>query len=451
MDRGFPNRRLARIVATLTFASAVAACNALLDIPDAVLRGDAGDLDAAVDSTATQSDSGGNDRDALEAQPPGAAEGGGDAPTGCCDGGCPSLATDPENCGACGHSCQGGGCDAGQCGPVVLAGSPTEPRGLKSLYGLVLLGGQLVGTDWYQPMTLVYTTPLDASLPTGTPFYPFPLADGGTPIANGASDQLATDGQKAFFGIYRDDNGWDAGIYSLQLDGAVSKVATTSHMGSVTTDGTYLYWSDGANNLWMANKDGTNPQSIPLQSSYHTQIVAAGGYVFFTAANVLYRASPQSLGSTTAISGSTTVTSFTADGSFLYWVDLNAQRVYRAPLNGTAGVDMTPPGISLDAIMGVHARRRFVPLRVRPRRWRRSAGRLDLPHPEDGAGHLLRHDADEQRRVRRRHTRHHRALLHHLRQRRARLRGTVFGRVEAGEVAGQAGHLRVLKRVPASS
>ena len=348
MSRGLATRRVARIAVTFGFACAPAACNALLDVPDAILRA----ADAGVESSATQSDSGqvdgGNDRDALEAQPLDAAEAG-DALTGCCTGpGCPDLDTDPQNCGVCGHSCQGGSCDAGRCDPVVLAGSPTEYRRLKSLYGLVVLGDRLVGTDWYQPMTLVYTTPLDASLPTGTPLYPSLLADGGIPAADGASDQLATDGQRAFFGIYRDDNGWDAGIYSLELDGAVSKVASTAYLNSITTDDVHLYWADGQNDLWMANKDGTSPQSIPIPSSFRTQIVATGGYVFFTSENVLYRASPLSLGSTTVVSGTTTVSNFTADGSSLYWVDLNLQHVYRAPLDGSsAAVDMTPPGLSL--------------------------------------------------------------------------------------------------------
>jgi hypothetical protein len=39
----------------------------------------------------------------------------GDASDSCADG---SVAIDPENCGACGHSCLGGACDSGICQPV---------------------------------------------------------------------------------------------------------------------------------------------------------------------------------------------------------------------------------------------------------------------------------------------------------------------------------------------
>jgi hypothetical protein len=38
-----------------------------------------------------------------------------------CDG---SIASDPDNCGACGHGCLGGACVAGQCQPVLLATGP---------------------------------------------------------------------------------------------------------------------------------------------------------------------------------------------------------------------------------------------------------------------------------------------------------------------------------------
>jgi hypothetical protein len=41
-----------------------------------------------------------------------------------CDAGlCVDLQTDPANCGTLGHACQGGGCTAGKCQPVAVAGS----------------------------------------------------------------------------------------------------------------------------------------------------------------------------------------------------------------------------------------------------------------------------------------------------------------------------------------
>jgi hypothetical protein len=45
------------------------------------------------------------------------------------DSGCGDLATDPHNCGACGHDCLGGACVGGACSPVFLA-KITNPRHL---------------------------------------------------------------------------------------------------------------------------------------------------------------------------------------------------------------------------------------------------------------------------------------------------------------------------------
>ena len=38
-----------------------------------------------------------------------------------CSGECVVLSEDPAHCGACGHDCLGGACDAGTCAPVELA------------------------------------------------------------------------------------------------------------------------------------------------------------------------------------------------------------------------------------------------------------------------------------------------------------------------------------------
>lgn len=53
-----------------------------------------------------------------------------DAPVATSDATCSAdTQTDPRNCGACGHDCLGGGCEAGRCQPVVLA---TVPEGVIS-------------------------------------------------------------------------------------------------------------------------------------------------------------------------------------------------------------------------------------------------------------------------------------------------------------------------------
>jgi len=41
-----------------------------------------------------------------------------------CSGACVQTASDPLNCGSCGHSCQGGTCSGGVCQPLSLVSQP---------------------------------------------------------------------------------------------------------------------------------------------------------------------------------------------------------------------------------------------------------------------------------------------------------------------------------------
>jgi len=83
-----------------------------------------------------------------------------------CGSVCVDTATDTNNCGACGHSCQTGACIDGKCQPVVLAAGRDEPwgiavsndylywvdRGSGVIYRLTLADGSaspLSATDWH--------------------------------------------------------------------------------------------------------------------------------------------------------------------------------------------------------------------------------------------------------------------------------------------------------------
>jgi hypothetical protein len=74
---------------------------------DGTLIGDASPGDATVDAIVPE-----------EAAPPSDSA---SPPTDSSDACTPDASSDPNNCGACGHSCQGGACTAGVCGPVTLA------------------------------------------------------------------------------------------------------------------------------------------------------------------------------------------------------------------------------------------------------------------------------------------------------------------------------------------
>jgi hypothetical protein len=73
-------------------------------------------------------------------------DGGADAADACSTA---NTLEDPNNCGRCGHSCQGGGCDGGACESVVIANGVPYPAGI-AVYGNDLYWAQLAdSTDNY--------------------------------------------------------------------------------------------------------------------------------------------------------------------------------------------------------------------------------------------------------------------------------------------------------------
>lgn len=61
-----------------------------------------------------------------------------DAPAPCADAG---LASDPENCGACGHSCLGGACVEGKCTPTIIFQNDAKKYGTTGTLGPLVVDG----------------------------------------------------------------------------------------------------------------------------------------------------------------------------------------------------------------------------------------------------------------------------------------------------------------------
>jgi hypothetical protein len=101
---------------------------------------------------------------APEAPAPAPGEDGSASPSTLPEGGaCVDTRSDPESCGACGHSCLGGACHAGQCGAIELAsglGDSGGPNGTSASDGGVPTGPGSVIADathvyWVQPNALM--------------------------------------------------------------------------------------------------------------------------------------------------------------------------------------------------------------------------------------------------------------------------------------------------------
>ena len=123
------------------------------------------------------------------------------SPAGACD---VHTDTDPGNCGACGHSCLGGACNAGQCAPVALVSGQTGAAYLVTDAAHVYWTNQTAGTvmqanlDGSAMITLAtgQTTPFMIASNATTVFWTNTTtpagAVGSVPIGGGAVVYVAT-------------------------------------------------------------------------------------------------------------------------------------------------------------------------------------------------------------------------------------------------------------------
>ena len=191
-------------VVAFALSGAVVACTVLTDL--AKLGGDAG-------ADAAPNDAGG-DR----------------------DGGCGDLATDPRNCGSCGHDCQGGACIGGRCAAIVLVPSTGANKADQ---------GQLYWTTYDDGG--VHRAPLDGG---AIATYVANLKNPGC---------FALDSAKAVYVSQFKDGG------VVRANGNTIVPVIAGHDGpwGVALDGTHLYWTDyGAGAVWRSDLDGGSAMSI---------------------------------------------------------------------------------------------------------------------------------------------------------------------------------------------
>ncbi len=141
-----------------------------------------------------------------------------------CSNTCVKLASDPKNCGACGHDCLGGACKASVCQPVVLATGQTSPMAiaLNSTY-----------VFWVN-----FTTPggIMRCAKSGCPNGPTQLATASNPRT------VAADETNVYWGAQ------DQSISQCPVGGCINNAPTPvvtnqgSPIYSIAIDATNIYW-----------------------------------------------------------------------------------------------------------------------------------------------------------------------------------------------------------------
>jgi hypothetical protein len=295
-------------------ACAVVACNALIGTKDIFFEADAG--------PPSGDDGGGGTPDTYV--PPGTDSGNpppNDGSTGGDTGQCGDTQTSGDNCGRCGHSCQGGTCDKGQCQPVTLA-SGSSPRDLAV---------DATHVYWIEPNT---ARAMQADKKDGA---------NAVQLGGGTSNYLIgldVDDASVFWGT-RDEI-----LLRCKIGGCANTPAQVStqitYMGDLAVDGTNAYWLQDTTPATMKKsaKTGTNNAASVLVTDAdgvknYNHIATDGQNVFWTADDGKVRRVAVGGGPVSVVA----TTTGSADG-----IAIDDQNVYFSSFNDPGTINMAPKG-----------------------------------------------------------------------------------------------------------
>lgn len=271
----------------------------------------------------------------------GTAEAGSDAaPEASVDASCGSTLNDPNNCGACGHSCQGGGCSGGLCGAITLVTGRTNP------YGITVDANNVYWTESYD----------------GAPVMSVPIAGGtATTLASGRNypNDIAVDAHN----VYWADG--DATMYVPIGGGTAVTIAPLVSPGggqgpsaiALDPGGADIYWSN--DNEYMGTLldtpfDGGTPTTLASSLVYPNTLVRYGTNLFFSV-NGYVLSIPAAGGAvaTLASMGGDTAAALAVSSAGIYWTDNDLGGVVTVGLDGGTATTLAtntiePSGIAVD-------------------------------------------------------------------------------------------------------
>jgi hypothetical protein len=282
------------------------------------------------------------------------------------------LATDPDNCGSCGHGCQGGKCTGGACQPITLASLQTQAFSVTAGAGAVYWGAQngedglvmrcAAGGCGDQPTVLVVEpggSPPPLTFHAGSLFWSQDDAPSTSPqgsivtcAAGGCAGQPATvvsglyhpgvvalDAANVYWTTLGTETDaatdWTNGAVLTCPIGGCNGPPTTLASGLVnvlriavdaenvyfTTQGTSPKQTDGA--VWKCAIGGCNGQPTTLASGQTSafDLVVAGGDVYWTTSTTVMKCATAGCGDhpTVLASGLDNVLQIAADAEDVYF------------------------------------------------------------------------------------------------------------------------------------
>lgn len=186
------------------------------------------------------------------------------------------IENDRHNCGACGHDCLGGECDAGECQPFQVSATPYP----KDNTGLLFDDDPNGFVYWWRYR-------FDGAI------YRAPKAGGEASEVIRAPDDgwirhVVTDGQRLYFSNFSD---WDTlpsrGIYSCKMDGTDAQQLASGFSGPsfLAVDDAYVYFNNAFDDVVVARVPRAGGEAEPLFTS---TVGGDNGYPMFREGEWLY-------------------------------------------------------------------------------------------------------------------------------------------------------------------
>jgi hypothetical protein len=338
-----------------------------------------------MDATATDgsSDGGTNDAASVDSGLPDASV--------CSGGVIVHLGSDPQNCGACGHDCEGGACSAGACQPVVVTSGTWGSSAATALAtSIAFYWEEDVNACSCSASFLSVSDGADAGPPhliaqnqdnptpvvdyAGTLYYGLvyssaivSLAPDGTvstlTTVAGQPEGVAVDGTN----VYWTDIAGQQILATSVTGGAVATIAAgTADMSFIAVDDTNVYWSEPTTHAIVKATKAPGSVAITLTTAYPNPegVVAQGGQVYFSAdeggisGGGIFRISPDGSGLKELAAPLGGAYFIATDATDVYWTGLG---LGKAPLAGGATTTLAATGetyglgVTKDSIFWVEA------------------------------------------------------------------------------------------------
>jgi hypothetical protein len=271
------------------------------------------------------------------------------------------LATDPQNCGTCGHSCLGGACVAGRCAPIVLASNEVSACAIAVDATTIYIAQQNSGKLRKLPInggtvTDLHSTgkaPHDLVLDGDRLYWGDQEKAGWVGLSGAAMGMVKGSPGAGMFGaraIAKTTNG----LYSLANDNVNyfkradltqmnGSIGVLNGQASIATTATHVYWvSDGA--VHRAPIGAQQAEAGNVLNVNATSLATDSTHIYWTAGAQVARAKLSDFIPEMVSTTESNARSIAVDASGVYWADFTANTIRFRSSSGSTPVTIAPNG-----------------------------------------------------------------------------------------------------------